>query len=566
MSPTQIGFGTRSTIANDPPHFINGNSAALLSMTVLKAGGSSVDAVETAIKSLEDNQITNAGYGSNLCSSGSVECDASIVDQVGRSGAVGAVSNVQNPISAARSVLEASVRPLALGRVPPNFLVGKGAAEWAFEKGLMILPEEGLVAKAAKDRWTRWKRELDSLEGRRSGSGGGGGGHDDDEKSNAMANSNCATALLNGSRSSITAGTQMVSRSRRNTEDLQFLTDGNMAHSARGDLDLSESDGITLSDMPASSPRRNLTVDNLDALDAETGQGAVDTSMTWPQTLDGSDLHQPPLDCQLDTSNDDDDDNITDTVGAVAIDMYGNIAAGSSSGGIAMKHAGRVGPAALAGIGTCVIPSDPNNGDDTSVAVVTSGTGEHMATTMIARVCAERMYMGVKRVTEKERRAQEDQKIKRALKKKHGHKMKKSCKSKKGHHRPSPSLPSSSSSSSSSSDSEDELQQPRTFGPWTFQPASEDEALQSAIRQDFLAHPGVRNSHCQAAIGIMAVKMTSDGISFCFGHNTDSFALASMVDDDRVPMCLMSRKKRGDGGDKIAQGGRVTKGVVKGKQ
>lgn len=45
-------------------------------------------------------------------------------------------------------------------------------------------------------------------------------------------------------------------------------------------------------------------------------------------------------------------DLIVDTVGAVAIDQYGNIAAGSSSGGIGMKHAGRVGPAALVGVGT----------------------------------------------------------------------------------------------------------------------------------------------------------------------------------------------------------------------
>ncbi|KAL9038813.1 MAG: hypothetical protein Q9180_002903, partial [Flavoplaca navasiana] len=40
-------------------------------------------------------------------------------------------------------------------------------------------------------------------------------------------------------------------------------------------------------------------------------------------------------------------DDITDTVGAIAVDCLGNIAAGSSSGGIGMKHRGRIGPAAL---------------------------------------------------------------------------------------------------------------------------------------------------------------------------------------------------------------------------
>lgn len=85
-------------------------------------------------------------------------------------------------------------------------------------------------------------------------------------------------------------------------------------------------------------------------------------------------------------------DNITDTVGAIAVDCYGNIAAASSSGGIGMKHRGRVGPAALVGVGTAVIPVDPEDPDRISVATVTSGTGEHMATTMAASTCASRIY------------------------------------------------------------------------------------------------------------------------------------------------------------------------------
>lgn len=88
----------------------------------------------------------------------------------------------------------------------------------------------------------------------------------------------------------------------------------------------------------------------------------------------------------------DNNDNITDTVGAIAIDCHGNIAAGSSSGGIGMKHSGRTGPAALVGVGTAVIPIDPEDSEKSCVATVTSGTGEHMATTMAARTCADRLY------------------------------------------------------------------------------------------------------------------------------------------------------------------------------
>lgn len=63
-------------------------------MCIMKNGGSAIDAVEAAIKLLEDREITNAGYGSNLAMDGVVECDASIVDHYGRSGAVGAVARV----------------------------------------------------------------------------------------------------------------------------------------------------------------------------------------------------------------------------------------------------------------------------------------------------------------------------------------------------------------------------------------------------------------------------------------------------------------------------------------
>lgn len=60
-------------------------------MAFLKSGGTAVDAVEAALMVLEDNPITNAGFGSNLNAKGVVEGDASIVDHNGLSGAVGAV-------------------------------------------------------------------------------------------------------------------------------------------------------------------------------------------------------------------------------------------------------------------------------------------------------------------------------------------------------------------------------------------------------------------------------------------------------------------------------------------
>ena len=70
------------------------HSAARVAMRFLNAGASATEAVTIAIKILEDREITNAGYGSNLCIDGTVECDACVVDHLGRSGACGAVSSV----------------------------------------------------------------------------------------------------------------------------------------------------------------------------------------------------------------------------------------------------------------------------------------------------------------------------------------------------------------------------------------------------------------------------------------------------------------------------------------
>ncbi|KAI7309316.1 hypothetical protein KC315_g13046, partial [Hortaea werneckii] len=87
-----------------------------------------------------------------------------------------------------------------------------------------------------------------------------------------------------------------------------------------------------------------------------------------------------------------------------------------------------------------------------------------------------------------------------------------------------------------------------------FEETGDDEAIRSFIEKDFMGHPSVRNSHSTGAIGMLSVKKTNDGCYLYFGHNTDSFALASMHADETKPVCTMSRSK---GGGVIAQGGRA---------
>lgn len=139
--------------------------------------------------------------------------------------------------------------------------------------------------------------------------------------------------------------------------------------------------------------RRDLpTLDDVDTEMLETPhEQAIDSLSSGLSNLAPAPLLSAPYP--------DEEDHITDTVGAIAIDSYGNIACGASSGGIGMKHRGRIGPAALVGIGSAIIPVDPDDKDRNTVAAVTSGTGEHMATTMASTVTAERLFYSVKKTS-----------------------------------------------------------------------------------------------------------------------------------------------------------------------
>uniref|UniRef100_A0A6I8RQD5 Threonine aspartase 1 n=1 Tax=Xenopus tropicalis TaxID=8364 RepID=A0A6I8RQD5_XENTR len=86
------------------------------------------------------------------------------------------------------------------------------------------------------------------------------------------------------------------------------------------------------------------------------------------------------------SSEKENDSGTLDTVGAIVVDQDGNVAAAVSSGGLAMKHPGRVGQAALYGCGCWAENTGVHN--PYSTAVSTSGCGEHLVRTILARECS----------------------------------------------------------------------------------------------------------------------------------------------------------------------------------
>ncbi|XP_072565600.1 threonine aspartase 1 isoform X2 [Paramormyrops kingsleyae] len=232
----------------------------------LNAGAPAVEAVTAALVELEDSPFTNAGMGSNLNLSGEIECDASIMD--GKSlqyGAVGALSDIKNPVLVASRLLSEALKgKLSAGRVPPCFLVGRGAYHWALSHGIPSCPSDKMATKFSLSAYKRNRRKIELAE-------------------------------------------------------------------------KVESDYVQ-------AKKRRQSSEN------ENGSGSLDT------------------------------------VGAVVVDQEGNVAAAVSSGGLAMKHPGRVGQAAHYGCGCWA--ENACNLNPYSTAVSTSGCGEHLIRTMLARECS----------------------------------------------------------------------------------------------------------------------------------------------------------------------------------
>ena len=112
---------------------------------ILEQGGTALDAVESAVNSLEDTPLFNAGKGAVFTNEGTHEMDASIMDgKTLEAGAVSLVTGIKNPVSLARDVMEKSYHV---------FLAGEGAMKFAKSNGYDIETPEYFYDEVRYKQW-----------------------------------------------------------------------------------------------------------------------------------------------------------------------------------------------------------------------------------------------------------------------------------------------------------------------------------------------------------------------------------------------------------------------------
>ncbi len=118
---------------------------------ILEKGGTAVEAVLAATRSMEDNILFNAGRGAVFAKNGSQEMDAAVMDgKTQMAGAVSAVRNIRNPVDLAYAIMTKSEHVM---------LMGEGAMEFA---KLHRLPTEPDAYFFSQFRYDQWKQMQES--------------------------------------------------------------------------------------------------------------------------------------------------------------------------------------------------------------------------------------------------------------------------------------------------------------------------------------------------------------------------------------------------------------------
>nr|XP_034324704.1 threonine aspartase 1-like isoform X3 [Crassostrea gigas] len=294
---------------------------------MLEKGSEAVECVTEAVKLLEDSKLTNAGRGSSLNIRGCVECDASIME--GKKllfGAVGAISGVQNPIEVSAMLINRQLgEKLSLGRLHPR----------SSEQITCVIYHLQFTISSITGPYGFYT-----------------------DRRYLMMNSGYLWIYL----------------------DIYIYDMMNTLHSVlvgEGASQWAVANGIHKMD-----PRLLIT---------DESQKTYNNHKRKLDSHNQKVSKKRKIDHQSDDKNEEiedlqeDKDVVQDTVGAVVMDTRRNIASAVSSGGISLKQPGRLGPAAIYGAGCWAYNQRPGK---PGVGTVTSGSGEHIIRTVLARECA----------------------------------------------------------------------------------------------------------------------------------------------------------------------------------
>jgi beta-aspartyl-peptidase (threonine type) len=128
-------------------HLDGCTAAARAGFAVLSQGGSALDAVEAAVRVMEDDPTFDAGFGSFLNADGEVELDAIIMNGATLNfGSVAAVQRIKNPVSLARMVMDNTRHCM---------LAGNGAFQFADKMGIKPCRTQDLLHGRERERWEK---------------------------------------------------------------------------------------------------------------------------------------------------------------------------------------------------------------------------------------------------------------------------------------------------------------------------------------------------------------------------------------------------------------------------
>ena len=433
-------------------------------ITLCKDGHFASHIASEVVSLLEESDLTNAGYGSNLTKNGKVQCDAGLMESsTSNFAAVGGIEGVKNPIRVAYELLQHQNKNDA-SLVPPMILVGEGAKQWAVEKGFAMVRNDQMISDYSLRTYEESLRILE-----KQCKSINNFVKDDIEPLMPRSQHHCKCKMIDksgetlGFQSKSIISVDAVARTEPQCVECQCNCDKRklnitylgastesktcrLSNEKKG-LWTEVKTGISGSchedhglhnelnslcnetDKPCDDEKRSFRevegyCDEQNQLCHKIHQihnlkSKVCYEMNEPCSKRSRSCNELNESCKTKSKSSlerygpeneknrfyygesnpvntnnwscDDDAHIEeklDTVGAICVDKYGNVCAAVSSGGLILKHAGRVGQAACYGCG-CFVCGKTAGLKQTICASSTSGCGEQLIKTLLAKHCVD---------------------------------------------------------------------------------------------------------------------------------------------------------------------------------